>query len=264
MIGQKENIATIKKWRLNRTTPRFILISGEGERLELAKYIGKSINANIVIVGKSAEEVRTVVDNSYSVSETTLYIFEHGDDMSSAATNSILKITEEPPNNSFFIILCEDKDNTLATIRSRSYSLELSPYSKEDLKELSSDSMILAYCTTPEQVRQYKDDLAGFKEFIKWCEKVANNITTMTGLESFRVGQKLKYKDTETGYDPLMFITIATNELVRTQSLENIYKILELSTKAIKDLKHKSIRKESTVDLWTLDIRRLLRNEATS
>ena len=47
MIGQKNNILTLIKWRCSKSVPRFIIISGAlgSGRLTLAKIIIKMINA---------------------------------------------------------------------------------------------------------------------------------------------------------------------------------------------------------------------------
>ena len=77
MIGQKNNIKTLIKWRCNKSVPRFIIIAGdEGSgRLTFAKAILKTINAKGIIMGNSITDVRDTIENAYTITESTCYIF---------------------------------------------------------------------------------------------------------------------------------------------------------------------------------------------
>ena len=121
MIGQKNNINTLIQWRCNRSTPRFIIISGdEGSgRLTLAKIIIKMINAKGIIMGNSISEVRETIENAYTITEPTFYIFRNSDDMSVSAKNALLKVVEEPPNNAYFIMTVQNIKNMHCTIINR-------------------------------------------------------------------------------------------------------------------------------------------------
>ena len=87
MIGQKNNLNTIKQWRCNKSVPRFIIISGDigSGRLALAKVIIRMINAKGIIMGNSIAEVRETIENAYTITDTTCYIFRNADDMKNEA-----------------------------------------------------------------------------------------------------------------------------------------------------------------------------------
>ena len=53
-------------------------------------------------------------------------IIDNIDDFSTDASNSLLKLIEEPPNNSLFIIINHNKSKLLQTIKSRSFVLSFS------------------------------------------------------------------------------------------------------------------------------------------
>ena len=148
MIGQKNNIKTLMQWRCNRSTPRFIIISGdEGSgRLTLAKVIIKMINAKGIIMGNSIAEVRETIENAYTITDTTCYIFRNADDMKNEAKNALLKVVEEPPNNAYFIMTVQNIDNMLGTIRSRGTVLKMEPYTIQDLQKVTMDETLLKYC----------------------------------------------------------------------------------------------------------------------
>ena len=72
----------------------------------------------------SVDSVREVIKNCYTVSYPMVYIFPHVEKMSLNAINSLLKITEEPPNASLFVLTVDRIDNLISTIRSRAVVID--------------------------------------------------------------------------------------------------------------------------------------------
>ena len=54
--------------------------------------------------------------------------------MNTAAANKLLKLIEEPPNKTVFILITEDEEQIINTIRSRCQLLHFPPLSEEDIK----------------------------------------------------------------------------------------------------------------------------------
>ena len=63
-------------------------------------------------------------------------IIDSIDDFSTEASNSLLKLIEEPPNNSLFIIINHNKSKLLETIKSRSSILNFSNLKLDDYSKL--------------------------------------------------------------------------------------------------------------------------------
>jgi len=63
-----------------------------------------------------------------------IVIIDPADDMNRAAANAILKILEEPPNRSLFLIISHAPGRLLPTIRSRCMPLRLTPLADDDLR----------------------------------------------------------------------------------------------------------------------------------
>lgn len=62
--------------------------------------------------------------------------------MNASASNSFLKLLEEPPSNTYFILIAEDAELVLTTLRSRCQQIALGPISTEDLiNEIPSDAL---------------------------------------------------------------------------------------------------------------------------
>jgi DNA polymerase-3 subunit delta' len=55
--------------------------------------------------------------------------------MNQAAANKLLKILEEPPEKTLFILVCESEEQLLATILSRTQMIRVSRVADDDLKE---------------------------------------------------------------------------------------------------------------------------------
>lgn len=55
--------------------------------------------------------------------------------MNTSAANKLLKLIEEPPNNTVFILITEDEEQIIQTIKSRCQSLHFPPLSEADIAE---------------------------------------------------------------------------------------------------------------------------------
>ncbi len=60
-------------------------------------------------------------------------IVDPADDMNASAANALLKILEEPPDKSLFLLICNNPGRLLPTIRSRCREISLRPLGKDDL-----------------------------------------------------------------------------------------------------------------------------------
>lgn len=80
--------------------------------------------------------------------DVKFFILHHGETLTTAAQNALLKLIEEPPENVFILLLCENAATLLPTIRSRAPILRLQVFSPEELAEIllehSVDARILA------------------------------------------------------------------------------------------------------------------------
>lgn len=63
-------------------------------------------------------------------------IIEPADRMNLSSGNSLLKTLEEPPGNAFFILITENSDQLLQTIRSRCQIIRFAPLSEERIAEI--------------------------------------------------------------------------------------------------------------------------------
>lgn len=84
----------------------------------------------------SIDQMRDVLKDSFirpNEANAKVYIFEEADNrLSAVVQNSFLKLLEEPPQNVFFILLCENSKKLLITILSRCVLLRIKSEQKFD------------------------------------------------------------------------------------------------------------------------------------
>ena len=98
------------------------------------KYLTKAKDKATIGVG----EVKLFKEDMYlsaTESDYKIYVIENSELMTPQAQNSLLIALEEPPKNVIIILLCEQSDKLLTTIKSRVQHLSMSRFSSEELEE---------------------------------------------------------------------------------------------------------------------------------
>lgn len=82
------------------------------------------------------DNVRQLVDTWYASLKNgyRVIVFDEAHLLSSQVQSALLKATEEPPANTFFVYCTTDVEKVLDTIRSRSLEIKLSTVSPEDMR----------------------------------------------------------------------------------------------------------------------------------
>lgn len=268
MVGQKINMEFLQTCIDNDCFPRFIIITGEkgSGKKTLANYIAKHLlKAFEIYPGNGVEAVREAITNSYRCAGTTVYIFPDADKMSAQAKNAMLKITEEPPRQAYFIMTVESMNNTLATLKSRGTEIQMESYTEDELRTLidessDNDELAIRIASNPGQLQQLRS--IDTKEFYAFCEKVLNNIATVTGVNAFKIGNSFKFKDDGEGYDPILFFecikTICldrSKEVIPMDELKAYQSTIRITNQYKRDLLLTGVKKDSTFDMWILEMR---------
>lgn len=269
MIGQKRILDRIDK--LLDNFPRFLIIVGDKNsgKKTLCNHISKLLEATPIYYEHKIEEVRRAIDLAYTQQNKMLYIFPEADNMSVAAKNSLLKITEEPPKNAFFILTLLNLENMLATIQSRGVVLKLDPYTNIELLEFrkyrnlpdSYDNIIANICnTTGDILELFSYDVNKFNLF---CDTVSKNIQVPTSGNTFKITKYLKMKDSDTeGFDCYLFLKTVQSlflKLAKETKKQQYLNASMITSKYIQQIRLGSVSKLGTIDMWIMDVRRQLR-----
>ena len=269
IIGQ-ENLKSSVLKIIGPKFPKFlILVGGKGSgKKSFAKMIGKRLSATTIITETRVDDIREIIELSYKQKTPTLYIIPDADHISLSSKNALLKITEEPPNNSYFIMTLENLDNTLPTLKSRGAVFYMDPYTSEDILEYAkrqgydlkgSEEIVKNICRVPgeiETIIQYD-----IREFDKYLDNVVEYIGLVNGANAFKIADKLKYKEEDEGYDILLFMRGLSYKFAKKMwdTLDLKYaRAIQLISKYIRDLQVKSINKRWTIEMWILEIRGVL------
>ena len=273
MIGQVNLQSRIEQMISDGTFPRFsILVGPKGSgKKTLAHWIYQKLGAGTFInLGISVDTVRQCIIGSYRLLGTqAVYLFADADNMSNAAKNALLKVTEEPPNEAYFIMTLEDENNTPETIRSRGTVFHMDRYTPTEIGEYYSDNyfneddacwgsreaIIKKLCETPGEVDILSKDVLLFYDFV---QLVVDNIAEVQLANAFKISEKIALKDGAEGYDLKLFWR-AFYRLCGDRffiGLEQKYSDpMAITNKYLQKLRIKGINRQMLFDNWLLEIR---------
>lgn len=266
MIGQKDLQELLKNQIYNNKFPRFSIITGSkgSGKKTITQEISKWLGTNYVLSGISADDIRNTIDMAYKVEEPTLYVIADADTMRDIAKNTMLKVTEEPPNNAYFILTLQDENNTLDTIKSRGTIYRMNNYTNQELETYYnlkySDNATLdickSLCSTPWEVDKIVD--MGAADFNKYVKLVVDNIATVSGANSFKIAEKIALSDTDSGYDLGLFWKSFMAECLNRMDKDNtVYaKGVITTSHYLQQLRIVGVNKVMCFDNWILEIRR--------
>ena len=265
MIGQDKNKERVEMWKEQDNLPRTLIISGgrgSGKRM-LASYIADKFGLDIRWVGNKVNDVRDMIADCRSLSKPTMFVFVGADDMSLSAKNSLLKVTEEPPTDAYFVIPLEDVSSTLATIKSRSIELQMEPYTKYQLMEFTDNQLCLEIATNPGEIVEL--ERMGVDNLVEIVDKVVDNIYDVGSGNALNIAKHIKFKDKDEGYGLDVFWRVLNNRLVH-RLYDNILEYtmdevkvytdwMMITQKYLNALNNPSLNRRMLFDMWVFDIR---------
>lgn len=269
MIGQRIIRERIEGQIARGRFPRFSILIGEkgSGKKHLAKDIASLMKCACSVVDIKADAIREVINSAYTVDMPIIYILADCDNMSTTAANALLKVTEEPPRNAYFILTCENEENLLQTIRSRGVTYMLEPYSYEDkcdyieekgVPEFEEDeNFILEVASNCGEVQQMLDmDVHQFKTYV---ELVIGNIAEVSGSNAFKIGDKLALKDDTDKYDLRLFWkafrSVCTDRMKDGDDPLKYARAIAITGESLAQLNIRGINKQELFDVWLLNIR---------
>ena len=265
MVGQSKLKAQIGRLLQDDNFPRFSIFIGEqgsGRKTiirSMLKGLGTCQECAIDV-----DTVREVIDEAYRQVSPVVYVFADADNMSVAAKNALLKVTEEPPNNAYFVMTLIMGDNTLPTIKSRASLFYMDTYTTKEILEYyhnktldSDDEIIEKCCNVPGDV----DLLCGYdvNKFYEFIQTVVDNVAVVSGANSFKIGSRLCLSgDDKDKYDLVLFFKSFRAECLDRLSSDPLKYIAGIGTTSdyLRESMIAGINKQMIFDAWLLDIRK--------
>ena len=230
MVGQNKVLQDIQNLIENNMFPRFSIITGRkgSGKKTLAKEISKRLGYDFVLWTNKIDDIRELIDLMWQQDKPTVYCIPEYEDMSLGARNSILKVCEEPPNNSIIILTSASREIIIPTILGRGTVFEMSAYTEEELftiekaasgAEDSKIDKIIKLCEVPGDLEIAKNtDCDAFVEFLNMFWE---NIGKSSPGNALKVVSKLKIKEDSAG-NTLFDIGLFINYLARLNAAEPV------------------------------------------
>lgn len=100
-------------------------------------------HSDLIVIGEDSptikvDDIRALTDELFirpALSKKKIFIIENADNMNSDAQNALLKSFEEPPEYGIIILLSQNRENLLSTIRSRGTLVLFEPFMAEDIEK---------------------------------------------------------------------------------------------------------------------------------
>ena len=270
MIGQTILLERIKGQIERNKFPRFTILIGEKGcgRKTLANEISNMLGITSVIVGTSVENIRLCIEDSYKLTDPIMYVIADCDNMSSAAANALLKVTEEPPQNAHFVLTCESIDNLLATIKSRGVTYMLEPYTYEDkcdylhTHEQKTEEEETFILNVASNIGEVAEMLAiDVLDFQKYVNLVVDNIAEVSDSNAFKIADKINLKEDTNKIDLRLFWrafnTVCVDRMMNNEDPLDYARAVAITGDALQELHIRGINKQMLLDKWILDMREI-------
>jgi DNA polymerase-3 subunit delta' len=148
------------------------------------------------------EEVRNIISETNKKpfeGDKKVIIIHEMDKMTEAAQNTLLKTIEEPPNGVYILILCENIESVLETIKSRCEIYKLSRLGKEEMKSFLDTRYKDMDDEEKEAIAAFSDGIPGrsekYKEDPSFVEIRNTALEILLSLNEKKPDELLKYGD---------------------------------------------------------------------
>lgn len=271
MIGQCNLQSRIGQLIEDNTFPRFSILvgpKGSGKKTFVHEVLIKEITDGLYEeCGIKVDDVRNLIADAYKIHSLAVYFIPDADNMSNAAKNALLKVTEEPPNNAYFIMTLEDENNTLETIRSRATIFHMDRYTPDEIYQYAKEftnytlhdnerDIIKDVCETPGDV----NNLGKYpREFYDYVQLVVDNISEVSLANALKISEKIAMKDESDKYDLKLFWRAFQSVCIDRANDGIIYcEYAAATSEYMKKLRIRGINKQMLFDNWIFTIREII------
>jgi DNA polymerase III delta prime subunit len=249
IVGQKKLLSKLNTYTID-TFPHSVLLIGEkgsGKHL-IASYIQENI-IKFPLIDISKEVSDEVIDNIYRNPNPAVYLIDLAE-MTEKEQNILLKFIEEPLNNAFIILLCENKNFVLNTVLNRCVIFEMDQYSRDELATFIEDKgdkeLMLNFLRTPGKI--LNTNLSNISDILDVCHKIVNKLNIANYSNALSICNKINYKDEYNKFDLDIFLDCLSYSLsanYRTTNSKIIYEMFCITRDERKKLVDKRLNKQS-------------------
>lgn len=252
MIGQKETVQRL----LKASSSAILLLGpvGSGKRFVVQEYAEeRSLPLYIDIsVEEAVDKIQSPVLNC--VVSLSL------EDLNTSDQNALLKAVEELSLGTKFILRAVSANSLLPTLASRLQSLEMCPYTKEDLAPLikgvpaQARELLLEVAQTPGQVREWLGvDIQGLHSRLEY---IFQNIQRASLANTLSLSYEF-YSETGIERWPLLLAGKMCRVIGERLYKEGSYYFWPAILSFEKQLQHKSLNKRMLIDRFLISLWRI-------
>lgn len=259
LVGQLNLIKKLQSFSID-TFPRSVLICGEKGmgKHTIVDYIHDNILNNITLIDITDNISESLIDEIYRNPNPAIYLIDLSD-MTEKNQNIILKFVEEPLNNSFIILLCENTNMVLNTVCNRCVVFELDKYSDSELMNfITSETdidLILDVIRSPGKIKS--TNIANIKEMYDIANKIIYKLSYASLPNTLSISEKINFKDNYGKFELDIFLDILCNrclkEYIRTLN-DDILDIYVKTQECRKRLIDKRINKELLFENFLINL----------
>lgn len=269
LVGQSYAKSLLLTWNQRNNFPHFLLIAGyEGSgRKSLAYLVAEYLDAQLVVITDLAvNNVRATIEAAYNIDAKVVYLFANADNMSAAAKNSMLKFTEEPPENAYIIMTLKSIQNTLFTLQSRSQHIVTAPYTYDELRQLCEEDRLCRIATTPGMLVKLMSMTAEeVDNLIETSSKLVNFIDKVSLANALKSASFVKFKESDKGVELDMLVAAVRyvlecmlSDIMNNSDSHDILRVAcwlrALSNWEIK-FSYSSVNKKALYDQFIMEVR---------
>ena len=208
IVGQKNLIAKLKSYSIN-TLPQSILLIGEkgSGKTTIANYIAKEFNLDVSDLTEDID----LRSNTYISAIPYLYLIDLNN-INEKNQNKLLKLVEEPSPNSYLVLMSNNENNVLETIRNRCSIFYLDEYTTEELSSFTTnDKLDLSIFRTPGQLLSFNYNI--LNNLLDLAEKLIFKIEVSSFPNTLTISDKFNYSDEYDKLDLDVFLNRVMNRL---------------------------------------------------
>jgi len=159
----------MEEWR------QFLKEQPYGNLFDWYRFIGIEKKQGQIGVDEALDVVKKLALKSYEGGYKVMLIWM-AEKMNNSAANKLLKLIEEPPEKTVFIMVAEDEEQIIQTIRSRCQILHFPPLAENDIAKALEHKDLVFEKWFVQWVRaafKAKGNKAVINELIQWSDEIA-------------------------------------------------------------------------------------------
>jgi DNA polymerase-3 subunit gamma/tau len=151
-IGNESLKKLIKSQFESNRVPQFYILSGPpgSGKTTIARIIANMLKGSVTEMNAAdkngIDDIRSIIDNSNFKPigyNSKVFIFDEAHQLTNQAQNTLLKITEEPPDYVYFIFCTTNDSKIIAALKRRACILTTSTLNREAITSLINDTVLI-------------------------------------------------------------------------------------------------------------------------